>query len=148
MKWNINVRTYKQNHLPGIISITLKACLVNFHCMDSWSIKCFRKIYKYRWTVDKYQLQVFEGVEVVDLECAATANPYPTYKWYRGSDFINKTEVTSTFDNRYTITGGKFTIEGAESTKDLNTYHCKAENEIGSVLSNQAKILFGCTFLN
>ncbi|XP_045161359.2 contactin-like isoform X2 [Mercenaria mercenaria] len=86
---------------------------------------------------------VFEGVEVVDIECTATGNPYPKYKWYRGSDFVNQTEVTSAFDNRYTLTGGKFTIEDVQRTKDLDNYHCKAENDIGAVLSNKAKILFG-----
>ena len=92
--------------------------------------------------------QVFEGVEVVDLECIGSGNPYPTYKWYKGLDFENITEVTSALDNRYTLTGGKFTIEGAEGLKDLATYHCKVENEIGSVLSNQAQLLFGCKYIH
>ncbi|XP_053378888.1 contactin-like isoform X2 [Mercenaria mercenaria] len=86
---------------------------------------------------------VFDGVETVDLECSASGNPYPKYSWYRGLNFKDASTVTSSLNNRYTLTGGKFTIEGPDSSEDLATYHCKAENDIGAVLSNQAKILFG-----
>lgn len=44
------------------------------------------------------------------------------------------------------MTGGKFTIEGPDNVKDQESYHCKAENDIGAVLSNEATILFGCTY--
>ncbi|KAL4221661.1 Contactin 1 [Mactra antiquata] len=86
---------------------------------------------------------VFDGVMDVEVECAAAGDPYPTYLWYRGKNFVNKSEVTSQLDNRYTITGGKFTIEGPDTIKDQSTYHCKAENKIGAVLSEQAQIMFG-----
>jgi hypothetical protein len=80
----------------------------------------------------------------VDIECSASGNPYPMYSWYRGTNLNDSALVTSATDNRYTLTGGKFTIEGPDGSKDLSSYHCKAENSIGSVLSNEAKILFGC----
>lgn len=84
-------------------------------------------------------------MKTVELECSASGNPYPTYSWYRGLNyFADTTNIKSAYDNRYTLTGGKFTIEGPESTHDLATYHCKSENDVGAVLSNQAKILFGC----
>ncbi|XP_060571800.1 contactin-3-like [Ruditapes philippinarum] len=86
---------------------------------------------------------MFEGVETVEIECIGSGNPYPKYKLYRGQNFVNATEVTSAIDTRYTLTAGKFTIEGAQSQVDQGTYHCKVENEIGSVLSDQAKLLFG-----
>lgn len=91
--------------------------------------------------------QVFEGVETVDLECSSSGNPYPKYSWYRGLTHSDSVQVTSETSNRYTLTGGKFTIEGPDSNTDLSSYHCKSENKIGVILSNQAKILFGCKLL-
>ena len=42
------------------------------------------------------------------------------------------------------ISAGKFTIGTPNENLDLDDYYCKAENSMGAVLSNPAKVMFGC----
>ncbi|KAL3862103.1 hypothetical protein ACJMK2_008096 [Sinanodonta woodiana] len=84
---------------------------------------------------------VGEGVTSVYLECIAKGIPYPAYKWYRGTG-LNQS-VTSSTDNRYTLSGGRLTIEKPSNNLDFNTYRCTVENEFGTVMSESAQVLFG-----
>ncbi|XP_052760902.1 contactin-like isoform X2 [Mya arenaria] len=85
-----------------------------------------------------------EGAWEVDFECVATGTPLPRYTWWRRGNVQEiATQVTSAISNRYTITGGRLVISSPEQTEDQFMYHCKAENEVGAVLSNEATLYFG-----
>ena len=45
---------------------------------------------------------------------------------------------------RYTLSAGRFTIQDPEEKEDAGEYQCIVENSLGKILSNPAKIVFGC----
>lgn len=84
---------------------------------------------------------VIKGESSVHIDCISTGNPLPQYTWYvRGQS--NVTEVTSSKNTRYTITGSRLTIQDPDYN-DAGIYYCKASNELGSAYSETAEIFFG-----
>ncbi|KAL8616442.1 hypothetical protein ACOMHN_041045 [Nucella lapillus] len=84
---------------------------------------------------------VGETGEAAVLQCVASANPEPQYRWFRGDDFTE--EVTSATDSRYTLTNGRLAIEKPKERTDAGEYRCQATNRFGTVLSTAAKLSFG-----
>ncbi|XP_059169995.1 contactin-like [Physella acuta] len=84
---------------------------------------------------------VVSQVEDVVVECLATGNPLPVYKWFRGANLDQ--EVTENTDPRYTLTNGKLTISSPSERLDGNNYRCTAENKFGKIISNTIEIAFG-----
>ena len=84
-----------------------------------------------------------KGELSVYLECTSDGNPYPTFTWYK--TLSGNVSVTSEMDSRYTMSGGRFTIEDPQE-KDIAYYRCHATNEFGTVLSRFAHIQFGCKY--
>lgn len=71
------------------------------------------------------------------IECKAKGNPNPIYSWIRDTS----TSVTSELNSRYTLSAGRFTIQDPRQ-QDEGTYQCIAENKIGKIISDPAKIIF------
>ena len=90
------------------------------------------------------KFQVVKGELSVYLECTSDGNPYPVFTWWRRKEG-DDVEVTSEMDTRYTLSGGRFTIEDPKD-KDIAYYRCKATNDYGTVLSHFSQIQFGCMY--
>ncbi|XP_071103129.1 contactin-3-like [Haliotis cracherodii] len=75
------------------------------------------------------------------IECTATGNPRPKYKWFTGQNF--ETEVTPELSSRYTLTNGKLVLEKPAENEDADQYRCSVENEFGKILGNPIQISFG-----
>lgn len=50
----------------------------------------------------------------------------------------------SFFIYRYTLSGGRLTISSPNEIEDAGYYQCRAENDIGIILSAIAHVSFGC----
>ncbi|KAK3583433.1 hypothetical protein CHS0354_025554 [Potamilus streckersoni] len=90
----------------------------------------------------KSVIVVGEEVQSVTVECIAAGNPLTKYKWYRPKSNDDE-EVTAAIDDRYTISGGRLTIENPNNVNDSNSYWCVVENQFGKVLGQTAQIWFG-----
>ena len=77
----------------------------------------------------------------IELEYIANANPYPTFKWFRGRNF--DTEVTADLDPRYMLTNGKLTIHKPNENDDAGDYRCTVENKYGKLLGDPMELSFG-----
>ncbi|KAL3860640.1 hypothetical protein ACJMK2_010736 [Sinanodonta woodiana] len=104
-------------------------------------------------TFDKLQMgpkvDIFPNNEVVIgdspmvyLECLAQGNPQPRHIWYEQTD-SGWEELDIASDNRYTFSGGRFSIENPVEVKDAGIYRCKMENSFGSVTSVPISLSFG-----
>ena len=82
-----------------------------------------------------------KGELSVFLECTSGGNPYPTFTWWK--TLGGNVSVNSEMDGRYTLSGGRFTIEDP-GNDDISYYRCKATNEFGTVISKFGQIQFGC----
>lgn len=79
---------------------------------------------------------------VVTVNCLATGNPEPEYKWYRTRE-LQRLQIDTLQDNRLTITNGKLTInKPAEVKGDNAEYDCVARNKFGEIRSSQARLTF------
>ncbi|KAH0545705.1 contactin [Cotesia glomerata] len=97
------------------------------------------------------QSQVYDSAEQyklineVTLKCHAEGYPTPTYEWFR-ENYINgraHAEVIDPLrDNRYTVTGGNLVIHKPVQIIDSGSYHCKASNKFGTIISETVKIEF------
>ncbi|WAR15227.1 CNTN5-like protein, partial [Mya arenaria] len=74
----------------------------------------------------------------IAIECQASGQPAPRYTWYRGNDTL-----TANDNERYTISGGKLTIQSPQQVADSGEYRCKADNAVGTILSRPAVVQFG-----
>ncbi|XP_025829331.1 contactin-like [Agrilus planipennis] len=84
----------------------------------------------------------------VSLSCLAGGYPTPTYEWFRESYendrlIAQKIDPLSDTSNRYTISGGTLIIHSPEQKIDRATYHCKATNKFGTIISESAQLNFG-----
>ncbi|XP_059177201.1 contactin-like [Physella acuta] len=80
----------------------------------------------------------------VVLECLATGNPRPVYKWYRKSSVQAKEEqVTAELSSRYSVTNGRLTILNPDPSVDVSRYTCEASNKLGVVVSNPVEVIHG-----
>uniref|UniRef100_A0A6P7GDV3 Contactin n=1 Tax=Diabrotica virgifera virgifera TaxID=50390 RepID=A0A6P7GDV3_DIAVI len=82
----------------------------------------------------------------VSISCFAGGYPTPTYEWYR-EDYENDKLVAHLIDplrdSRYTISGGTLIIHNPQQKLDHATYHCKASNRFGTVISESVQLNFG-----
>ncbi|XP_059177200.1 contactin-like [Physella acuta] len=84
------------------------------------------------------------GTTTVVLDCVASGNPSPEYRWYRGSDSSNmKTEITPDVSTRYAISNGRLTITNPDQKLDSGIYTCKVSNPLGTALSNPIQVSYG-----
>ncbi|XP_052830052.1 contactin isoform X1 [Octopus bimaculoides] len=86
-------------------------------------------------------LVIVTGESFAFIECIATGNPKPTYKWYR--EVFTREEVSWKIDTRYTTTNGRLTISKPVDELDAGAYQCEASNKFGSVLSRVVQVSFG-----
>lgn len=81
-----------------------------------------------------------------NFSCSAGGYPTPTYEWYR-EDYENDRLVAHKIDplqdSRYTISGGTLIIHNPQQKLDHATYHCKASNKFGTVISESVHLNFG-----
>jgi hypothetical protein len=73
---------------------------------------------------------LFSGTRGI-LQCTASGTAPITYRWLR-----NGVSLTQ----KSTLNGGVYLIAQADRFKDTGLYQCIAENRLGSVLSNQARL--------
>ncbi|XP_046406914.1 contactin isoform X2 [Ischnura elegans] len=85
-------------------------------------------------------------VNDVTMSCLAGGYPTPTYEWFK-EDFENDVLVSRKIDplkdSRYTVSGGTLIINNPDQDKDRGTYHCKASNPFGSIISESVVLTFG-----
>lgn len=80
------------------------------------------------------------------FSCFAGGYPTPTYQWFREdyeNDRLIAKEINPLQDSRYTVSGGTLIINNPEQKKDRATYHCKATNKFGTIISESAQLNFG-----
>ncbi|XP_045162637.2 contactin-like [Mercenaria mercenaria] len=90
-------------------------------------------------TEQPVNVAVFGAPPSAFIECKAKGNPNPIYSWTRDQNEA----VNSKLNNRYTLSAGRFTIQDPVEQEDAGEYQCIAENKLGKILSNPAKIVFG-----
>ncbi|XP_057652877.1 contactin [Diorhabda carinulata] len=81
----------------------------------------------------------------VSISCLAGGYPTPTYEWYREdyeNDRLVAHKIDPLLDIRYTISGGTLIIHNPQQ-KDHATYHCKATNKFGTIISESVQLNFG-----
>nr|XP_008193513.1 PREDICTED: contactin [Tribolium castaneum] len=82
----------------------------------------------------------------ISLSCLAGGFPTPTYEWFREDYEIDKLvarRIDPLSDPRYTISGGMLIIHEPEEKRDHATYHCKASNKFGTIISESVQLNFG-----
>lgn len=82
----------------------------------------------------------------ISLSCLAGGYPTPTYKWYREeyeNDKLVPREIDPLADGRYTISGGTLIIHNPQQKLDRATYHCRATNKFGTIISESVTLNFG-----
>ncbi|GCC24446.1 hypothetical protein chiPu_0002847 [Chiloscyllium punctatum] len=77
--------------------------------------------------------------EKATLNCEATGNPTPHYRWQR-----NGTDIDFSLSYRYSLIGGNLVINNPVRTQDYGTYQCFATNLFGTIVSKAAKLEFAC----
>ncbi|XP_060078104.1 contactin-like [Ylistrum balloti] len=94
-------------------------------------------------TVQPQSVIVVSRATKAVLECRALGNPRPQYTWYK---MVNGSEVmiTSSVDDRFTLTNGKLTIQNPNEDADANErYQCTIENKYGKIFSDPVSLSFG-----
>ncbi|XP_039297800.1 contactin [Nilaparvata lugens] len=82
----------------------------------------------------------------ISLSCLAAGYPTPTYEWFREdyeNDRLVATQIDPLQDKRYTVSGGSLLINEPRQDKDRGSYHCKATNKYGTIISELATLSFG-----
>lgn len=82
----------------------------------------------------------------VSLSCFAGGYPTPSYQWFREdyeNDRLVAREINPLSDPRYTLSGGMLIIHDPDQTRDRATYHCKASNKFGTIISESIQLNFG-----
>ncbi|XP_033366000.1 contactin isoform X1 [Bombus vosnesenskii] len=82
----------------------------------------------------------------VALSCLAGGYPAPTYEWFKEdyeNDRLIATKIDPLNNNRYTISGGTLIIYEPDQTEDRGSYHCKATNKFGTIISESVELSFG-----
>lgn len=102
----------------------------------------------------------------VVMHCEARGNPAPTYRCeallflccsfpphhhkcavlVRFSWYLNRTEIDSEANFRYSVVEGSLIITNASMANDYGMYQCKAENSFGTILSRDALLQFACKY--
>ncbi|XP_019880894.2 contactin-like [Aethina tumida] len=82
----------------------------------------------------------------ISLSCLAGGYPTPTYEWFRESyenDRLIARKIDPLVDDRYTTSGGMLIINNPLQKLDHATYHCKASNKFGTIISESVQLNFG-----
>ncbi|XP_017890877.1 contactin [Ceratina calcarata] len=82
----------------------------------------------------------------VELSCLAGGYPAPTYEWFKEdyeNDRLIATKIDPLNNTRYTISGGTLIIYEPDQAEDRGSYHCKATNEFGTIMSESVDLSFG-----
>ncbi|XP_063219696.1 contactin isoform X2 [Bacillus rossius redtenbacheri] len=82
----------------------------------------------------------------VSLSCFAGGYPTPTYNWFKEdyeNDRLVARQIDPFSDKRYTLTGGTLIIYDPQQITDRGTYHCKATNKFGTIVSESVQLSFG-----
>ncbi|KAK6970966.1 contactin-3 [Biomphalaria glabrata] len=80
----------------------------------------------------------------VILDCVATGNPRPTFKWFKRRANQNvEEEVTSATNSRVTITSGRLVIINPDPFTDSSWYSCVVSNKLGTAVSRYIELSFG-----
>nr|CAD7197031.1 unnamed protein product [Timema douglasi] len=82
----------------------------------------------------------------VSLSCLAGGYPTPTYNWFKEdyeNDRLVAKQIDPLSDRRYTLSGGTFIIFDPKQIEDRGTYHCKASNKFGTIVSESVQLSFG-----
>ncbi|KAH0956722.1 hypothetical protein HN011_007833 [Eciton burchellii] len=82
----------------------------------------------------------------VSLSCLAGGYPTPTYEWFKEdyeNDRLIATKINPLSNSRYTVSGGTLIIYEPEQTEDRGSYHCKATNKFGTIISESVELSFG-----
>lgn len=85
-------------------------------------------------------------VNYASLSCLAGGYPTPTYQWFKESfenDRLVAKEIDPLSDPRYTLSGGTLIIQNPQQKLDRSTYHCKAINKFGTIISESVQLNFG-----
>ena len=89
-----------------------------------------------------YDVEVFVGyMTSVHLDCLAQGKPNPEYTWMRGNTEIDKT------NQRYTLTGGRLSIEDPQEVLDTGEYSCLAHNLYGTIRSAPLTLSFASKYI-
>ncbi|KAK1129512.1 hypothetical protein K0M31_019233 [Melipona bicolor] len=82
----------------------------------------------------------------VTLSCLAGGFPAPTYEWFK-EDYENDRLIATKIDPlnnvRYTVSGGTLIIYEPDQAEDRGSYHCKATNKFGTIISESVELSFG-----
>ncbi|XP_066587501.1 contactin [Prorops nasuta] len=82
----------------------------------------------------------------ISLSCLAGGYPTPTYEWFK-EDYENDRLIAKRVDplinRRYTLSGGTLIIHEPEQSLDRGSYHCKASNKFGTIISETVELSFG-----
>ncbi|XP_053991481.1 contactin [Hylaeus volcanicus] len=82
----------------------------------------------------------------VSLSCYAGGYPAPTYEWFQEeyeNDRLIATKIDPLQNVRYTVSGGTLIIYKPDQTEDRGSYHCKATNKFGTIISESVELSFG-----
>nr|CAD7424829.1 unnamed protein product [Timema monikensis] len=82
----------------------------------------------------------------VSLSCLAGGYPTPTYNWFKEdyeNDRLVAKQIDPLSDRRYTLSGGTLIIFSPKQIEDRGTYHCKASNKFGTIVSESVQLSFG-----
>lgn len=94
-------------------------------------------------TFDLSRNQIYNDVA---LKCLAGGYPTPTFEWFR-EDYENDRLIARLIDplkdSRFTLSGGMLIINNPEQKRDRATYHCKASNRYGTIISESVQLNFG-----
>uniref|UniRef100_A0A8C4LP73 Contactin-2 n=1 Tax=Equus asinus asinus TaxID=83772 RepID=A0A8C4LP73_EQUAS len=77
--------------------------------------------------------------EKVTLACRARASPPATYRWK-----MNGTEMKLEPGSRHQLIGGNLVIMNPSKAQDAGVYQCLASNPVGTIVSREAVLRFGC----
>lgn len=93
-------------------------------------------------TEQPQDLIILSRSDSVHVDCGASGNPMPSYRWFRLNG-TERTAVTANTNKRYVLTGGRLSIRYPNEENDTGTVQCEATNKLGTVLSNPIRIIFG-----
>ncbi|KAK7482103.1 hypothetical protein BaRGS_00026687, partial [Batillaria attramentaria] len=97
-----------------------------------------------KFTKEPRDVMLVTGIKSAVMDCAAFANPSPTYKMYKTMGDTGETIlITPDVDTRYALTNGMLTIVNPTESLDSGQYYCEVSNTYGTVLSQTGTISFG-----
>ncbi|KAL0268356.1 UNVERIFIED_CONTAM: hypothetical protein PYX00_010329 [Menopon gallinae] len=93
-----------------------------------------------------FDLSNLKTVNDATLSCFAGGYPTPTYEWFKEeyeNDLSTARRIDPLTDPRYSLSGGNLIIHRPDQISDRGSYHCKATNKFGSIVSESVSLSFG-----